>query len=89
MAITKQFYKVVATRGGFVEVPLTFTKAFEAQASKRERQKLVRSVGLDAEGNLPGLLRRDAKRLAKVLNDARVRNAARNGQSTKRVGRRV
>ncbi len=89
MSITKQFYKVVATRGGFVDVPLTYTKAHEAQASKRERQKLVRSVGLGADGSLPGLLRSDAKRLAKVLTDARIRNAARNGQSTRRVGRRV
>jgi len=89
MAITKQFYKVVATKGGFVEVPLTYTKAHEAQASKRERQKLVRSVGLSADGSFPGLLRRDAKRLAKLLTDARTRNAARNGRSTRRVGRRV
>jgi hypothetical protein len=82
-------HKVVAAKGGFFAAPLAYQGAPEARASLRERQSLVRSVGLDEAGNLPGLTESTARRLARRLDAARVRNAYNGGRSTRRRGRRA
>jgi hypothetical protein len=71
----KNSFMVVMGGGDFYVAPITDTKWRETNASKNERAKLVRSLGLHADGSLPGLLEENARRMARQMGNARRRKA--------------
>lgn len=67
-------FKVVLLPGGFYAAPLSHP-ASEAHASRAERARLLRFVGLAPDGTLRGLTADEARRLAHRLTKARQRTA--------------
>ena len=71
----KNSFMVVMGGGDFYVAQITDTKWRETNASKNERSKLVRALGLHADGSLPGLLEANARRMARQMGAARLRKS--------------
>lgn len=72
---SKHIFMVVMSKGGFFVAKTDQTKLRETNASKNERAKLVRNLGLRADGSLPGLMEGPARKMARQMDASRRRKA--------------
>jgi len=70
-------HKVVVQRGEYYACPIGDKGFRETEWSKKERAKLVRSHGLQADGTLPGLVQSFAVGMAVQMGRARRRRTVR------------
>ena len=74
-------HKVVVQKGAFYACPVGDTGYRETEWSKKERAKLVKAHGLQANGELPGLVQSFAMRMAVQMGRARRRKTVQRRQA--------